>query len=67
MIYGPAQHASSPHFLSELCLLGENNVLSYILGGDFNLIRSQEDQSSGVLNKKLMDAFNNYIELKNIF
>ncbi|KAG2610412.1 hypothetical protein PVAP13_4KG200001 [Panicum virgatum] len=62
VIYGPAQHASSPCFLSELSLLGENSVLPYIIGGDFNLVRSQEDQSSGVANKKLMDAFNNYIE-----
>ena len=35
VIYGPAQHASSLRFPSELSLLGENSVLPYIIGGRF--------------------------------
>jgi len=33
-----------------------------VIGGDFNLIRSVEDRSSGQGDMKLMDSFNNYIE-----
>ena len=41
-----------------------------ILGGDFNLIRSVEDKSSGVGDKHLINAFNKFIgdfDLKDLY
>ena len=62
VVYGPAQHEHSSSFLAELTNLGERSVLLYVIGGDFNLVRTVEDRSSGTGDRKLMEAFNNYIE-----
>jgi endonuclease/exonuclease/phosphatase family metal-dependent hydrolase len=37
-------------------------VLPIIIGGDFNLIRSESDKSNGVGDRHLMNAFNCFIE-----
>ena len=62
VVYGPAQHEQSTDFLSELSARLDNHTLPIIVGGDFNLIRENEDKSSLNGDARLMGAFNAFIE-----
>lgn len=62
VVYGPTQHEFSAGFLEELKKINDDNILPYIIWGDFNLIRSLNDRSSGQGEKNLIEAFNSYIE-----
>lgn len=62
VVYGPTQHEFSISFLTELGSFLQSAVLPCLVGGDFNLIRTLSDKSSGRGDKHLMDAFNSFIE-----
>jgi hypothetical protein len=61
-VYGQADHASSGAFVEELGGYFRTSVLPTIIGGDFNLIRFEEDKRNCVGDKKIMNAFNSFIE-----
>jgi hypothetical protein len=61
-VYGPADHEKSGGFLLEIGEYCRSSVLPIIIGGDFNLIRSESDKSNGVGDRHLMNAFNCFIE-----
>jgi hypothetical protein len=60
-VYGPADHARASVFLEEL----ENKVSRsqhlVVVGGDFNLIRENEDKSNNNINWPRVHLFNDYI------
>jgi mannosylglycoprotein endo-beta-mannosidase len=60
-IYGPAQHDFSEAFIQELSIFCANEALPVLLGGDFNLIRSNNDRNQGMGDQKLMELFNGFI------
>ena len=47
-VYGPAQYQNKQVFLVELANTCSKESLSYLIGGDFNIMRRPEDKSSGV-------------------
>jgi hypothetical protein len=61
-VYGPADHMNSEAFLEELEGYYRTSTVPILFGGDFNLIRTERDKSNNRGDKKLMDAFNNFIE-----
>jgi endonuclease/exonuclease/phosphatase family metal-dependent hydrolase len=62
IVYGPADRSNSGDFLEELGKRCEEANLPLLIWGDTNLIRKDEDKSSGVGNVALMNAFNSFIE-----
>ena len=46
--YGPAQYQNKPEFLVELANTCSKEIILYLIGGDFNIMRRPEDKSSGV-------------------
>jgi len=62
VVYGPAQREHSTAFLVELGDFLGSTPLPCLVGGDFNLIRSPSDKSSGGGDISLMNAFNYFIE-----
>jgi hypothetical protein len=60
-IYGPADHALSAAFLQELSLKVENTTLPIIMGGDFNLLRTEHDKNNDRINWPRLELFNNHI------
>jgi hypothetical protein len=65
-VYGPAQHERAQDFIVELsrkCLVAS---LPLVFGGDFNLIRSREEKSSGQVNQSLIDRFNMFIDCQQL-
>lgn len=60
-VSGPADHSDSGEFLNELNQFCSHIVLPLVIGGDFNLIRSDKDKNNDNINKGLMDAFNSFI------
>jgi exonuclease III len=60
-IYGPADHALSASFLQELSNKVENTTMPIIMGGDFNLIRSDQDKNNDRINWPRLELFNNHI------
>ena len=49
-------------FLQEVLDNIKRTQLPLLIGGDFNLIRRTEDKSSGNVNHRFMDAFNDMID-----
>jgi hypothetical protein len=69
-VYGPAHHDSSADFILELSDTCSQEDLPLLMGGDFNLIRSNKDINRGSGNQNLLDLFNNFIgqfQLREIF
>jgi hypothetical protein len=60
-VYGPAQHEFSLDFIKWLSDFCSNEPLPVLLGGDFNLIRSNRDRNQGLGDQRLMDGFNEFI------
>lgn len=60
-IYGSAQHDLSSDFLNEVRDFCTSVDLLFVMGGDFNLIRSDKDRNRGQGDPKLMELFNNFI------
>jgi hypothetical protein len=61
-VYGPSDHRDSPVFLDGLRELAPHISGMWLIANDFNLIRSAADKSSGHVNSRLCDAFNDTIE-----
>lgn len=69
-IYGPAQHDLSGDFILELSEICSNEDLPILMGGDFNLIRSNRDRNRGQGDQNLMDLSNAFIgqfQLREVF
>jgi len=60
-VYGLANHEFSEDFVREISRIYEGEPLPILLGGDFNLIRSDSDRNIGHGDPKLMELFNNFI------
>lgn len=62
VVYGPADHSRSGHFLREIFAKIANSPNPVAIGGDFNLIRSADDKSNRVINDLgLVDIFNEWV------
>jgi hypothetical protein len=60
-VYGPADHARSVSFLSDLENKVENCSYPVVVLGDFNLIRGTHDKNNSNINWSLVNAFNDSI------
>jgi endonuclease/exonuclease/phosphatase family metal-dependent hydrolase len=65
-LYGLANHHFSGMFLQELSELCENEILPFIIRGDFNLIRSESEKNSLHIDRNLIDIFNGFIQDHNL-
>lgn len=62
IVYGPADHSRSLHFLQEMHSRVGQAINPLVIGGDFNLLRYPHDKNSGTnLNHQLMHAFNEWV------
>lgn len=52
---------SSLSFIQELRSFCQQSVLPLFLGGDFNLIRNNNERNQGQGDPRLMELFNNFI------
>lgn len=60
-VYGPQGDDEKLRFLEQLVQFGEQVHMPWILNGDFNLICSEEERSSGRGNRRLMSKFRHTI------
>lgn len=60
-MYGPANHQFSDKFLEELSMICDKEVVPVIIGGDFNLIRSESEKNSPHFDWRYMDSFDSFI------
>jgi len=60
-MYGPVKDNLKQVFLDKLEGLINDTDIPTLIGGDFNLVRKIEEKSTGNVNLKLMDAFNNFV------
>jgi exonuclease III len=60
-IYEPADHTFSREFLTEITNKINSLNEPLIMGGDFNLIRSQEDKNNDSINWARLNMFNDAI------
>jgi hypothetical protein len=60
-VYGPADHARSAIFLSDLESKVENCSNPVVVLGDFNLIKGAQDKNNANINWPLVNAFNDCI------
>jgi hypothetical protein len=61
--YSSPYEEKNDEFISELHELFLNWEGPTIIGGDFNLVRSQLDKSNGNIDHRWVDKFNAWIEL----
>jgi hypothetical protein len=61
-VYGAAQDAQKGEFLAELVHMCENDPLPIMVGGDFNIIRRQEEKNNDNFNERWPFIFNVIIE-----
>jgi hypothetical protein len=62
IVYGAAQDAQKGEFLAELVRMCEDVSLSLLVGGDFNIIRRQEEKNNNNFNARWPFIFNAIIE-----
>ena len=62
VVYGAAQEVQKPEFLAELVRICENETLPLLVGGDFNIIRRQEEKNNANFNARWPFIFNAIIE-----
>ena len=60
--YGAAQDEFKPDFLAELVRICENETLPMLVGGDFNIIRRQEEKNNDNFHARWPFIFNAIIE-----
>jgi hypothetical protein len=61
-VYGAAQDAQKGEFLAELVRMCEDDTLPLLVGGDFNIIRRQEEKNNDNFNARWPFIFNAIIE-----
>lgn len=61
--YGSAYEEGKHEFISELHSLFLNWIGPAIIGGDFNLVRTQEDKSNGNLDFRWTEKFNVWVDM----
>jgi hypothetical protein len=61
VVYGSAYDEHKMEFLEELHSVIGLWQGATLLGGDFNMVRSQRDKSKGAINFQMTSAFNNFI------
>jgi hypothetical protein len=61
-VYGAAQDALKPDFLAEMVRICESETLPMLVGGDFNIIRRQEEKNNDNFNARWPFLFNAIIE-----
>jgi hypothetical protein len=61
-VYGAAQESNKADFLAELVRTCENEQLPMLLGGDFNIIRRQEEKNNSNFNPRWPFIFNAIIK-----
>lgn len=57
-VYGSAYEEGKEEFISELHSLYMDNFTPTLIGGDFNLVRYNQNKSNGVINHRWSDNFN---------
>ena len=62
-VYGSAYEDGKQAFISELHELFINWEGPALIGGDFNLVRSQEDKNNGKIDFKWVDKFNMWVDM----
>ena len=62
VVYGAAQDAQKGEFLAELVRICENEQKPFLVGGDFNIIRRQEEKNNDNFNARWPFIFNAIIE-----
>ena len=62
VVYGAAQDSKKPEFLAELVRICEGETLPMLVGGDFNIIRRQEEKNNDNFNARWPTIFNAIIE-----
>jgi hypothetical protein len=60
-VYSSVEDNRKSLFLQELYSVVEEGLDAIMIGGDFNLIRSREEKSSGNVAVRWMNSFNNFI------
>ncbi|KAK1684683.1 hypothetical protein QYE76_045531 [Lolium multiflorum] len=60
-VYGPADHAFSPHFLQEISDKVSSSEFPILMGGNFNLLRDATDKNNNSINWARMDEFSENI------
>jgi hypothetical protein len=61
-VYGAAQEVNKPDFLAELVRVCEAESLPKLVGGDFNIMRRQEDKNNANFDTRWPFVFNAIIE-----
>lgn len=62
-VYGPVLHEKKDMFLAEISDKVLSASVPVILGGDFNIIRYEDEKNGGVIHRTLMYKFNYMINL----
>jgi hypothetical protein len=62
IVYGAPDKERKQKFIDELYAIFMNKNELVLLGGDFNLVRFQEDKSNGLVDFKWCDRFNDWID-----
>jgi hypothetical protein len=62
VVYGSPYEETKVEFIDELHLIMGLWGGPTLLGGDFNLVRSQKEKSNGSINFNLVELFNNWID-----
>ncbi|KAE8709196.1 hypothetical protein F3Y22_tig00110332pilonHSYRG01075 [Hibiscus syriacus] len=65
-MYGPSVESENEAFFGELLLFLENLDSSVCLGGDFNVVMSQEEKIGGAVNLASMFAFREFVSKVNL-
>ena len=62
VVYGAAQEERKPDFLAELVPICDGETLPMLIGGDFNIIRREEEKNNSNFNARWPVVFNAIIE-----
>ena len=62
VVYGAAQDDKKPEFLAELVRICEGETVPMLVGGDFNIIRREEEKNNSNFNARWPVIFNSIIE-----
>ena len=66
VVYGAAQDNKKPEFLAELVRICEGVTVPLLVGGDFNIIRRQNEKNNDNFNARWPTIFNAIIESLNL-